>query len=186
MVQVFINGLGDQVSIPNRIIAKTQKTVLDASLLNIQHYKVQVKSNCSNPEKGVVPYPTLQCSSYWIGSLWVTRDYGRSSYLYTYTHFFSFSYTHIIYIKRCSGDTKLYQVFSLFNKDSFSFHFLSSRVSCYEAHIRYEWLSSIHVKYIFSETWGNSTGPVTLNILLYHKPRIFCCFLLLLTKPSQL
>ena len=30
--------------------------------------------NWSNPRKGVVPSPTVQCSSYWKGSLWVTLD----------------------------------------------------------------------------------------------------------------
>ena len=40
MVQVFYNGSGDQGSILGRVIPKTQKMVLDASLLNTQHYKV--------------------------------------------------------------------------------------------------------------------------------------------------
>ena len=31
--------------------------VLDASLLNTQHYKVQIKSKWRNPGKGVVPSP---------------------------------------------------------------------------------------------------------------------------------
>ena len=39
MVRVFANGLGDQGSIPGRVIPKTQKMVLDATLLNTQHYK---------------------------------------------------------------------------------------------------------------------------------------------------
>ena len=41
MVRVFANGPGD--SIPGRVIPNTQKMVLDASLLNTQHYKVQIK-----------------------------------------------------------------------------------------------------------------------------------------------
>ena len=40
---IFINGLGDLGSIPGQVIPKTQKMVLDASLLNTQHYKVQIK-----------------------------------------------------------------------------------------------------------------------------------------------
>ena len=43
MVSVFTNGLGDLGSIPSQVIPKTQKMVLDASLLNTQHYKVRVK-----------------------------------------------------------------------------------------------------------------------------------------------
>ena len=43
MVRVFANGPGDLGSIPGRVIPKTSKMVLDASLLNSQHYKVQIK-----------------------------------------------------------------------------------------------------------------------------------------------
>ena len=41
--RVFANGLGDRGSIPSRVIPKTQKMVLDTSLLNTQHYKVRIK-----------------------------------------------------------------------------------------------------------------------------------------------
>ena len=43
MVRVFANGPGDLGSIPGRVIPKTQKMVLDASLLNTWHYKVRIK-----------------------------------------------------------------------------------------------------------------------------------------------
>ena len=43
MSRVFANDSGDQDSIPGRIIQKTQKMVLDAALLNTQHYKVRIK-----------------------------------------------------------------------------------------------------------------------------------------------
>ena len=45
-------------------MTKTLKILLDASLLKTQHYKVRIKGKCSKPEKGVVPSPTPQCSSY--------------------------------------------------------------------------------------------------------------------------
>ena len=41
--RVFTNGLEELGSIPGRVIPKTQKMVLDASLLNTQHYKVRMK-----------------------------------------------------------------------------------------------------------------------------------------------
>ena len=44
MNRVFTNGPGDQGSIPGVVIPKTQKMVIDATLLNIQHYKVWIKS----------------------------------------------------------------------------------------------------------------------------------------------
>ena len=43
MSRVFANGLGDQDSVPGRVIPKTQKMVLDAILLNTQYYKVCIK-----------------------------------------------------------------------------------------------------------------------------------------------
>ena len=43
MSRVFANGLGDWGSIQSRVIPKTQKIVLDAALLNTQHYKVRIK-----------------------------------------------------------------------------------------------------------------------------------------------
>ena len=41
--RVFTNGLGDMGSIPGRVIRKTLKMVLDASLQNTQQYKVRIK-----------------------------------------------------------------------------------------------------------------------------------------------
>ena len=38
MSRVFANGPGDQGSIPGQVIPKTQKMVLDVSLLSTQHY----------------------------------------------------------------------------------------------------------------------------------------------------
>ena len=43
MSRVFANGPGELGSIPGRIMAKTQKMVLDAALLTTQYYKVQIK-----------------------------------------------------------------------------------------------------------------------------------------------
>ena len=43
MSRVFTNGPGDWGSIPDRVIPKTQKMVLDATLLNTQHSKVRIK-----------------------------------------------------------------------------------------------------------------------------------------------
>ena len=40
---VFANGLGDLGSIPDRVISKTLKMVLDTSLLNTQQYKARIK-----------------------------------------------------------------------------------------------------------------------------------------------
>ena len=79
-VRVFANGPGDLGSIPGRVIPKTQKMVLDASLLSTQHYKVRIKGKVKQSRKGVAPSPTHWCSSYRKRSLRVTLDYGRQLY----------------------------------------------------------------------------------------------------------
>ena len=83
-VRGFANGPGDLGSIPGRVIPKTQKMVLDASLLNTQHYKVRIKGKVEQSREGVAPSPTHWCSSYRKGSLRVTLDYGRQLYFYLY------------------------------------------------------------------------------------------------------
>ena len=80
-VRVFANGLGDLGSIPGRVIPKTQKMVLDASLLSTQHYKVRIKGKVEQSRKGVAPSPTHWCSSYRKGSLRVTLHNGRQQLL---------------------------------------------------------------------------------------------------------
>ena len=80
---VFANGPGDLGSIPGRVIPKTQKMVLDASLLNTQHYKVRIKGKVEQSREGVALSPTPWCCSYRKGSLQVTLDYGRQLYLLT-------------------------------------------------------------------------------------------------------
>ena len=83
-VRVFANGPRDLGSIPGRVIPRTQKMVLDASLLNTQHYKVRIKGKVELSREGVAPSPTHWCSSYRKGSLRVTLDYGRQLY-FTFT-----------------------------------------------------------------------------------------------------
>ena len=58
MIRVFINGPGDLGSIPGRVIPKTQKMILDASLLNTQQYKVRIKSKVeqSRESSSALPY----------------------------------------------------------------------------------------------------------------------------------
>ena len=51
MNRVFINGSGDRGSILGRVIPKTQKMVIDAALLNIQHYKVRIKGKVEKSRK---------------------------------------------------------------------------------------------------------------------------------------
>ena len=64
---------------------RLKKIILDASLLNTQHYKVQIKSKWSNLGKIVAPFSIPWCSSNWKESLWVVLDYGQLTYLYLST-----------------------------------------------------------------------------------------------------
>ena len=88
-VRVFANGPGDLGSIPGRVIPKTQKMVLDASLLNTQHYKVWIKGKVEQSRERISALsPTHWCSSYRKGSFRVTLDYGRQLYLLTYMYIY--------------------------------------------------------------------------------------------------
>ena len=61
MVKVFANVPGDLGSIPGRVTPKTQKIVLDAFLLNTQHYKVRIKGNVeqSRERSSALPYTLM-------------------------------------------------------------------------------------------------------------------------------
>ena len=58
MSRVFANGPGDRGSFPGRVIPKTQKMVLDTSLLSTQHYKVRIKGKVEQSREwsSALPY----------------------------------------------------------------------------------------------------------------------------------
>ena len=55
---VILNGQRDLGSISGQVIPKTQKMVLDASLLNTEHYKVRIKGKVeqSREKSNTLPY----------------------------------------------------------------------------------------------------------------------------------
>ena len=57
------NGRRDRISIPDRVIPKLKKMVLDTSLLNTQYFKARIKDKWSSPGKGVAPFLTPWCGS---------------------------------------------------------------------------------------------------------------------------
>ena len=61
MGRVFGNCLEDQGSIPGRVIRKTQKMILDAALLNTQHYKVRIKGKVKQSREwsGTLTYTSV-------------------------------------------------------------------------------------------------------------------------------
>ena len=58
MSRVFAYGPEDRGSIPGRVMPKTQKMVLDAALVNTQHYKVHIKCEVeqSRERSSALPY----------------------------------------------------------------------------------------------------------------------------------
>ncbi len=61
MSRVFTTGLGDLGSIPGRVIPKTQKMVLDTTLINTQLYKVWMKGKVdqSREKSSVLSYTSV-------------------------------------------------------------------------------------------------------------------------------
>ena len=59
--RVFANGPGDMGSIPGRVLPKTLKMVLDASLLNTQQYNVHIKGKVeqSRERSSTLPYTSV-------------------------------------------------------------------------------------------------------------------------------
>ena len=62
MSRVLANGLEDRGSIPGGVIPKTQKMVLDAALLNTQHYKGRIKGKVkqSRERSSALPKTSLK------------------------------------------------------------------------------------------------------------------------------
>ena len=57
--RVFAIGPGDLLQSQVESYKRLKKMVLDATLLNTQHYKIRIKVKLSNPGNGVAPSPTL-------------------------------------------------------------------------------------------------------------------------------
>ena len=94
---VFANGPGDRGSIPGQLISKSQKKVLDATLLNTQQYKLRIKGKVEQSREWscTVPYTSMQKkfkkepSGYpWLKSptliLHVDNSLSLSLYIYIY------------------------------------------------------------------------------------------------------
>ena len=61
MVRVFANDPGDLGSIIGQVIPKTQKMVLNSTLLNTQYYKVRIKGKVeqSRERSCALPYTLM-------------------------------------------------------------------------------------------------------------------------------
>ena len=86
MVRVFANGSGDRGSIQGRVIPKTQKWYLSPPCLTLSIIRYGSRVSRAILGEGVVLSPTPRCSSYRKGSLRVTLDNSRLTYLLVYIH----------------------------------------------------------------------------------------------------
>ena len=98
--RVFVSGPRDLGSISGRVIPKTQKMVLDISLLNTQHYKVPSKGKVEQSKERSSALPTPRYSSYWKGSLRAALDYGRQLYFCLYLKPYNYVQTNDYYLMR--------------------------------------------------------------------------------------
>ena len=80
---MFAIGPRDRSSIPSQVIPKPEIMVRQASLLNTQHYMVQINRKWSNPEKGVVPSLTIEKAAFES-----PFDDGGPTYIYIYIYIF--------------------------------------------------------------------------------------------------
>ena len=84
-ISSFANGPGTRVQ--SQIVSyqrlKKWYFISHGLTLSIIRYVSRVKWR--NPRKGVAPFPTPWCSSYWKGKLWVDLDYSRQlTYIFLY------------------------------------------------------------------------------------------------------
>ena len=77
--RVFTNGPGDLCSIPSRVIPKTQKMVLDTSLLNTQQYEVRNKGKVEQSRER--SSPLLSVVAIEKGAFWSPSTKGGQLYL---------------------------------------------------------------------------------------------------------
>ena len=57
MSRLFANDPGDLGSIPGRVVPKTQKMVLNATLPRTQHYKVKIKGKVEQSREWNSAFP---------------------------------------------------------------------------------------------------------------------------------
>ena len=104
---MFANGLADRSLIPARVIPKTQKIVLDASLPYTLYYNVGTNNKWTNPEKRVLLSPTPLCSNYWKEILWLTLD--NSGPPYSLTYFYLIQIT-VVWFQVCMSSTDMFWI----------------------------------------------------------------------------
>ena len=130
-----------------------------ASLLNTNHYKVQIKGKWNNPGKGVASFQTPRCSSYWKENLRVSLNYGQPIYLLIYQ--FSLSLYIYIYIYRERERERE----ESFNKGNF---YLSINENHWMQKVNFIYLSysSVYLRELFNKYSINKENFLSLSLSL--------------------
>ena len=106
MSRVFANGPGDQGSISGRVIPKTQKMVLDPTLLNTQQYKVRIKGKVEQSRElsSALPYTSVSLAiekgAFGSPSTKVA-NFACLHYQHTHTHTHLYIHRYCIYMDGC-------------------------------------------------------------------------------------
>ena len=87
MSKVFTNGPGDWGSIPGQVIPKAQKMVLDAALVNTQHYKVRIKGKVEQSREwsSALPYTSVVSVEKGAFDSLLTNIWFSSTYFFIYS-----------------------------------------------------------------------------------------------------
>ena len=70
---MFANGQKHRGSISGQVMPKTQKMILDATLLNTQHYKVRNKGKAEQSREWSSTLPYIEKGAFWSASTTVAN-----------------------------------------------------------------------------------------------------------------
>ena len=119
------------------------KRYLIAPCLTLSNIRYISRVKWSNPTKGVAPFPTPRCSSYWKGSLRVTLDKGRR--LYNFTTSFLFIYLFIYQFVGICKDLKNYIYIYIY------IYIMNHYISFFKSmHIVTNWCFSLNISVVKS------------------------------------
>ena len=111
--------------------------VLDTSLLNIQHYKLDIKGKVEQSREGTAPSSTFRCSSFWKGSLLVALDYGYLLNLFQWKeqYYLLFDFLWFTFQNQCT--VRFYRSFRIQNSWKVSFYALEDIYLCLDRSLAY-------------------------------------------------
>ena len=86
--RAFANDPGDWGLVPGRVTPKTQKMVLDISLLNTQHYKKRIKGKVEQFRERTSALPYTSVALYYDRQLYFYEHMFVCTYIYIYIYIY--------------------------------------------------------------------------------------------------